>query len=172
MSPNDAVSTTLPQRRELPAFAQLIRNPRLFCALGFGSGLAPKAPGTFGTLMALVLYVLIQPLSPLTYGLMLVATAALGIYLCDYAGRWLGVSDHGAIVWDEFVGLWLTLFMAPVGWLWMLYGFGLFRLFDILKPWPIGWADRRVKGGLGVMLDDLLAGLMAWLLLQATAWLL
>ena len=99
---------------------------------------------------------------------MLLATALAGIYLCDYAGKFLGVSDHGAIVWDEFVGFWIAMLFAPQGLVWVLYGFLLFRLFDIWKPWPIGWADKKVKGGLGVMLDDVLAGFMALAVIQLT----
>lgn len=156
-------------QQALPALGALVKNPRLLLALGLGSGLAPKAPGTFGTLAALPLFLLMQPLGWPAYALLVIAATLLGIYLCDYAGRYLGVSDHGAIVWDEFVGLWIALFMVPAGPLWLLYGFALFRLFDIAKPWPIGWADRRIKGGLGVMLDDILAGLMALAVLQASA---
>ena len=81
--------------------------------------------------------------------------------------RDLGVHDHGGIVWDEMVGIWITLWLAPAGWQWLLLGFGLFRLFDIVKPWPIRWIDRQVHGGLGIMLDDVLAGVFAWLALQA-----
>lgn len=155
--------------RSLPGWRALLADPRLFCALGFGSGLAPRAPGTFGTLMALPLFLVLQPLPAWVYAGVLLAAFFLGIYLCGYAGRWLGVSDHGAIVWDEFVGLWIALFLVPGGWVWLVYGFLLFRLFDVLKPWPIDWADKQVKGGFGVMLDDVLAGLMAWFVLQATA---
>lgn len=153
---------------KLPSFSQLILNPRLFLALGFGSGLAPKAPGTFGTLMAVPLFLLLQLLPIEAYILVLLATALAGIYLCDYAGKFLGVSDHGAIVWDEFVGFWIAMLFAPQGLVWVLYGFLLFRLFDIWKPWPIGWADKKVKGGLGVMLDDVLAGFMALAVIQLT----
>ncbi|AFU99151.1 phosphatidylglycerophosphatase A [Simiduia agarivorans] len=155
--------------RSLPGWRALLADPRLFCALGFGSGLAPKAPGTFGTLMALPLFLILQPLPAWVYAGVVLAAFFLGIYLCGYAGRWLGVSDHGAIVWDEFVGLWIALFLVPQGWAWLVYGFLLFRLFDVLKPWPIDWADKQVKGGLGVMLDDVLAGVMAWFVVQATA---
>ncbi|MDN3637599.1 phosphatidylglycerophosphatase A [Simiduia curdlanivorans] len=152
----------------LPSFSALIANPRLFLALGFGSGLAPKAPGTAGTLMAVPLYLLLQQLPLAGYVATLLLAALVGIYLCDYAGKYLGVSDHGAIVWDEFVGYWLAMLFAPKGFIWVLYGFVLFRLFDIWKPWPIGWADKKVKGGFGVMLDDVLAGLMALLVIQLT----
>ena len=145
------------------------RHPVYFLAFGFGSGAVPKAPGTAGTLVAVGIYLLLPPLSALTYGLMLVLTFVLGIYLCGKTSMDLGVHDHGGIVWDEFVGYWITMFMAPVGWLWVLLGFGLFRLLDIVKPWPISWVDKELKGGLGIMLDDGLAGIMAALCIQAIA---
>ncbi len=136
-------------------------------ALGFGSGLAPKAPGTFGTLAAVPLYLLLEPLTPLYYGLFLALATAVGIWACEVYSQHLGVHDHGSIVWDEFVGYWLTMTVAPSGWQWLLLGFILFRLFDIIKPWPIGWLDKRVKGGFGIMVDDLLAGVYAALVLAA-----
>lgn len=142
---------------------------RHFLALGLGSGLAPKAPGTFGTLAAVPLYLLFQGLPLWTYLLMLIVTFLLGIWLCDITARNLGVHDHPGIVWDEFVGYWLTMTAAPSGWQWVLLGFFLFRLFDIAKPWPIRLADHRLGGGFGIMFDDVLAGLYAWLLLQAIA---
>ena len=152
-----------------PSLNQLLRSPTLLLAFGFGSGLSPKAPGTFGTLMALPFWWLLQPLPPLWYlGVVAVATV-VGFYLCGAASRALGVHDHGGIVWDEMVGYWLTMFMAPAGWGWALYGFALFRLFDIAKPPPIGWVDRRVHGGVGIMLDDILAAVYAALILQLTA---
>jgi phosphatidylglycerophosphatase A len=142
------------------------RNPVHLLAFGLGSGAAPKAPGTFGTLAAIPLYLLIQPLSPVSYLALVVAMFLLGIWLCGRTSRDLGVHDHGGIVWDEWVGFLLTLWMAPTGFIWLLAGFVLFRLFDILKPWPIGWLDRHVSGGLGIMLDDVLAGLYGLALLQ------
>lgn len=172
MSLNVGATVILTPTTKLPSFDQLVTNPRLFLALGFGSGLAPKAPGTFGTLMAVPVFMLLQLLPWSGYLAVVVASAGIGIYLCDYAGKYLGVSDHGAIVWDEFVGFWITMLFAPNSWLWLVYGFLLFRVFDILKPWPIGWADQKVKGGFGVMLDDILAGLMALAVLQATVFLL
>lgn len=147
--------------------ASVWRNPVHFLAFGFGSGAAPKAPGTFGTLAAVPLYLLLEPLSATAYALMLLVTFVVGIYLCGKTSEDMGVHDHGGIVWDEFVGYWITMFMAPAGWLWIVAGFVLFRFFDIVKPWPIGWADKRVSGGLGIMLDDVLAGIMAWACLQA-----
>lgn len=149
-----------------PSFKQLLANPNHFFAFGFGSGLAPKAPGTFGTLAAVPIYWLLQDLAWPIYGTWLLVTFALGIYWCDRSSKQLGVHDHGGIVWDEFVGYWITMFLAPKSWLWMLVGFVLFRFFDIIKPWPISWLDRKVDGGLGIMIDDVLAGVYAFLVLQ------
>ena len=142
------------------------KNPIHFLAFGLGSGASPKAPGTVGTLAAIPFFLLLQPLALHWYLLVLVVTFIIGIYLCGKTSDDLGVHDHGGIVWDEFVGYWVTMFAAPAGWLWIIIGFILFRIFDIAKPWPIGWADKHVHGGLGIMLDDLLAGLMALACLQ------
>lgn len=145
-------------------------NPVHLLAFGFGSGAAPKAPGTFGTLAAVLLY---WPLSTLTteyYLWMLILTSLVGIFLCGKTAKDLNVHDHGGIVWDEFVGFWITMFMAPAGLTWVVIGFVLFRFFDIIKPWPISWIDKKVSGGLGIMLDDIVAGVMAALVLQGLAW--
>ncbi len=143
------------------------RNPIHFLAFGLGSGAAPKAPGTFGTAMGVLIYVLLPAMPVLIYSCFLIVTFIVGIWLCGKTSADLKVHDHGGIVWDEFVGYWITMFMAPSGWLWLLIGFVLFRIFDIAKPWPIKWADEKVEGGLGIMLDDVLAGIMAALCLQA-----
>lgn len=146
------------------------RNPIHFAAFGFGSGAVPVAPGTFGTLMAVALYLLLPAMSWPLYVLFLLAMFALGVWLCGRTANDIGVHDHGGIVWDEFVGYWITMFLAPAGWVWIVVGFVLFRLFDIIKPWPISWLDRHVDGGLGVMIDDVLAGVMAFVCLQAGAY--
>lgn len=148
------------------------KNPIHLLAFGLGSGTAPKAPGTFGTLAAVPLYLLMQPLTPWVYLLLVILLFALGVWLCDRTSRDLGVHDHGGIVWDEWVGLLVTLWLAPAGIGWLVTGFVLFRFFDILKPWPIGWLDRQVGGGWGIMLDDLLAGLYSFALLQLAVYLL
>lgn len=149
--------TTLP---ELSA-RQILRDPVLLLAHGLGSGLAPKAPGTFGTLAALLPWLLLAQLPlPLYLGSVLLAALA-GLWLCGEGARRMGHDDPGSIVWDEWVGLWLALAGLPLEWPWVLAGFLLFRLFDILKPGPVGWLDRRFHGGLGIMLDDLAAGLLA-----------
>lgn len=148
-----------------------LRNPVHLLAFGFGSGCAPKAPGTFGTLMALPFYLLLSTLPVAAYVVVLVLAFVAGIWICERTSRALGVHDHGGIVWDEFVGLWLTLCAVPLSWQAVLVGFVLFRVFDIWKPWPIGWLDRKVSGGFGIMLDDVVAGLYAAILMQMAVYL-
>ena len=143
-----------------------LRNPVHLLAFGFGSGVLPFAPGTFGTLVAVPLYLLLQPLPLLSYLATLLVAFIVGVWLCEKTSRDLGVHDHGGIVWDEIVGYLLTMTFAPKGWVWLLVGFVLFRLFDIFKPWPIRSIDRQVKGGFGIMLDDVLAAIYALLILQ------
>jgi phosphatidylglycerophosphatase A len=150
----------------LPDFYTLLKRPVQLLALGFGSGLSPKAPGTVGTLAAIPFYCLIF-LFPLTVQISIVVISfCLGVYLCQATAHALGVHDHPAIVWDEFVGFWLTMlvlptFNLPLTFYWLFLGFVLFRIFDIAKPWPIGYVDKKVSGGLGIMLDDVLAGVYA-----------
>ncbi len=153
-----AILTKIPPR--------LLRNPLHFLSLGFGSGLAPFAPGTFGTLAAVPLYLLLAQL-PLAYYLLAVLVAfVIGVYLCGYTSAALGEHDHSGIVWDEFVGFWITMIAVPATWQWILAGFVLFRLFDIVKPWPVKVADAKMKGGFGIMFDDVLAALYALIGLQ------
>lgn len=151
-----------------PDMAFLFAHPAHFVALGFGSGLAPKAPGTWGTLAALPLYALMSLLlSPGWIALLCLPVFFLGAWAAGRTCDALGVADHGGVVIDEIVAMWLVLAMAPAtlaGW---GAAFALFRLFDITKPWPIGWLDARVPGGIGVMLDDLVAALFAILGLLA-----
>jgi phosphatidylglycerophosphatase A len=149
--------------------ARRLLHPVDFLALGFGSGLLPFAPGTAGTVAAIPVYLLLQPLAAPYYIAIVVLLALAGIAICGQAARHLGVHDHPGIVWDEIVGYLVTMAFAPPGWLWIGLGFVLFRLFDILKPWPIRWCDRQVDGGLGIMLDDLLAGVFSAVLLQLLA---
>ena len=149
--------------------ASVFRNPIHFLAFGLGSGAAPRAPGTFGTLAAVPLYLLLNLLPLPGYLVVLILALGVGVWLCDVTSRDLGVHDHGGIVWDEFVGFWLTMVVAPPGWLWIVAGFVLFRFFDILKPFPINWLDRKVPGGWGIMLDDVAAGCFAWICLQLLA---
>ena len=144
-----------------PTFKQLLRSPTLLLAFGFGSGLSPKAPGTVGTLAAIPLWWLLAQLPLAGYLSVVLISAIVGIYVCDQAAKTMGVHDHGGIVWDEFVGFWIAMAALPVTWSSLLLGFVLFRLFDILKPWPISWLDKKVSGGFGIMVDDVIAGLAA-----------
>ena len=143
-----------------------LSNPIHFLALGFGSGLLAKAPGTYGSLAAIPVYLLMANFSLPWYLGITLAFMFAGFYICDKASKDMGVHDHGAIVWDEVVGMLITLIAAPAGWVWLLVGFLLFRFFDILKPWPIKWLDAKVHGGFGIMIDDVLAGVFSFLCLQ------
>ena len=143
-----------------------MKRPVMWLATGFGAGLSPVAPGTAGSLVGVLFYLAMAGLVlPLYLGLVLVL-GIIGIWVCGRAGRALAVSDHPSIVWDEIVGLLITMAATPPSWQALVAGFALFRLFDILKPWPVGRIDRGVKGGLGVMLDDVMAGLYALACLQ------
>jgi phosphatidylglycerophosphatase A len=149
---------------------KVFTNPLYFVAFGFGSGLAPKAPGTFGTIAALPIFLLISNLHPAIYtGFVLVALGA-GVFICESVAADMKIKDPSSIVWDEFVGLWIALFMLPSGWYWLVAGFILFRFFDILKPWPVSYFDNELKGGLGIMMDDVAAGLYSLGILQITAY--
>ena len=153
-----------------PNLKFLLSHPAHFFAMGFGSGLAPKAPGTFGTLLGLPLFWLIADFS-LTAQLSIISVLFLiGIYFCDKTGQDLGVADHGSMVWDEIVAMMLVLAFTPPSWLSWLVAFLLFRLFDIWKPFPIRQLDAKLKNGFGVMLDDLLAAIYAILSLKIILW--
>lgn len=145
-----------------------VSNPVHFLALGFGAGLIKPAPGTWGTLAAIPLYLLIVSLvsasSTIYFGLVIISFI-VGIYLCGKTASDAGVHDHGSIVWDEIVGFLITMLLLPVTWQNIVLGFVLFRFFDILKPWPIKLLDKHVHGGFGIMIDDVLAGVFAWGLL-------
>lgn len=147
-------------------FRELLKRPACFLGLGFGSGLAPKAPGTFGTLAALPLYWLIQDLPLISYISVVVIAFIAGIWICEQSAKWLRANDPSAVVWDEIVGYLVTMIAAPSGWQWMVLGFVLFRFFDILKPWPINLADKAIHGGLGIMVDDVVAGLFSLVVIQ------
>lgn len=146
----------------------LLHHPAGWIACGFGSGLSPVAPGTAGSLAAMLPWLLLRELPPAYYALALVLAFVLGVLVCRWAVNALRLKDPAAVVWDEFVGLWIAL--APLAWLqrggmWIFAGFILFRIFDICKPWPVSWADRHVAGGMGVMLDDVIAGIYAAIVL-------
>ena len=145
--------------------------PMQFFAFGFGSGLSPRAPGTAGTLLAIPLYLLVAQWSLPLYSLFIIVTALLGIWFCEAASRELGVHDHPGIVWDEFVGYWITMWALPSSWIWVVAGFVVFRILDIAKPWPISLLDKKVKGGFGIMIDDVVAGIIACLTLHIALWL-
>jgi len=141
-------------------------NPIHLLAFGFGSGLAPKAPGTFGTLAAVPLYYYLSFLSTSWYLAICAITGLIGISICDYSAKKLKVHDHPGIVWDEFVGFFITMIGISLSWTNILLGFALFRFFDILKPWPISWLDNKVSGGFGIMIDDIVAGIFALICLH------
>ncbi len=141
-----------------PSWRFLFSHPAHLLSFGFGSGLARKAPGTFGTLVAFPMYwFLAERLSDAMFILVLVWAFAIGVWVCDITGKALGVADYGGIVWDEVVAFMLVLFFTPPGWEWSLLAFTLFRFFDIVKPPPVRYFDSNWHGGLGVMFDDLLA---------------
>ena len=149
---------------------RLLSHPAGWIATALGAGLSPRAPGTAGSLVALLpWWFLLRGLPLAWYLVVLLAGFVLGVWACAVSDRRVGTHDQGALVWDEVIGMWITLLAAPRQWWWMLVGFALFRLFDIWKPWPVSWADRRVHGGLGVMLDDVVAGIYALIVLQLAA---
>jgi len=144
---------------------ELLASPANFMALGGGLGLAPKAPGTFGTLLGIPL-LLLMPVNLWAYLGCVVVLFAVGVWCCDVCAKDLGVHDHPGIVWDEVVGYLITMMAVPRTLWWILAGFIAFRIFDIFKPWPISWVDRQVEGGMGIMLDDVLAALFAVVVMQ------
>lgn len=149
------------------SFRKVWKDPIYCLAFGFGTGLSPVAPGTFGTLAAIPVYCVLAFLFNSKIYLLLTLLAFLGgIFVCEKVSRDLGEHDYGGIVWDEIVGYLLTMFLVPLHWVWIVLGFVLFRLFDIWKPHPIRWVDKRVGGGLGIMLDDVLAAIPAFFILQ------
>jgi phosphatidylglycerophosphatase A len=148
----------------------VLRDPVHFLAFGFGTGLAPVAPGTFGSLPGVLLFWLTQGQGVYVQAAVAVALVVAGIWLCGESARRIGVHDHGGIVWDEIAGMYLTLFAAPATPFGFLIAFLLFRVMDIVKPWPIRDLDHRIHGGLGIMLDDLVAALYAALLLALYGW--
>ena len=138
-----------------------LHSPAGFLAFGLGAGLSRYAPGTAGTVAAIPFAVILIQLPAPAYWAALAILFLLGVYVCGAASRELGRHDPGNIVWDEMVGYWLTVAMLPATWVWWLAAFLAFRFFDILKPWPISSLDRSVQGGLGIMLDDIVAALYA-----------
>ncbi len=151
-----------------------LSNPWHLLATGFGSGLSPIVPGTCGTIASIPFYLLLACLPCEWYVGVIILAGIVGILICHNTSRDMGVHDHGSIVWDEFVGFWVTMLMVPIldlpvlDWHWILLGFIYFRFFDMLKPWPIRWFDKNVHGGLGIMIDDVVAGIIAGFILWLT----
>jgi phosphatidylglycerophosphatase A len=169
-----AKKTLSPEQRRA-----LLSTPAGWLACGFGSGLAPIAQGTFGSVAAFIPWLALRQLPLWLYLAVLVIGFAIGVWACTIAGRALGVDDHRSLVWDEFIGQWIALLplgiaalLPPTGLAWWMpvAAFALFRLFDVWKPWPIRWLDRRVKGGFGVMIDDVIAGVFAAVVLGVGLW--
>ena len=167
---NAKTDLTRQQRRAL------LSRPAGWLACGFGSGLTPVAQGTFGSLAALLPWLALTRLPLMAYLVLLIIGFVIGVWACDIAGRLLGVADHRSVVWDEFIGQWIALIpllgfgasgVSGLHWWMLLAGFVLFRIFDVWKPWPISRLDRRMKGGLGVMIDDVVAGVFAAVVLAA-----
>lgn len=151
----------------------LFRRPDYLLASGFGSGLFPFAPGTAGSALALLLALPAMRHLQLETHLVIIAVGfVVGVWCCDKLAKRLGSKDPSIIVWDEFIGQWISLLLLPPVWYWLLAAFLLFRLFDILKPWPAIWADKSLSGGLGIMLDDVFAGIYTLLVLQGVMFLL
>jgi len=153
-----------------PNLTFLLSHPAHFLSLGFGSGLAKKAPGTFGTLVAFPLYIMIADYAVLTQLEIIIALFLLGIWTSDFTGKALGASDHGSIVFDEIVAMMLVLSFVQQNNIQYSIAFLLFRLFDIWKPFPIRQCDANIKGGLGVMFDDILAAIYAIISIKVLTW--
>lgn len=158
-----------PPKTVAPQPEGFVWRPVHIVAIGLGAGLMPKAPGTAGTLVGVLLYVSFRPMTLAEYLAIVAGLFAAGIWVCGRTAQALGRHDHPWIVWDEIVGFLITMIAAPTGWPWVILGFVLFRLFDIWKPWPIRWLDRRVGGGLGIMLDDAIAGIYGLLVIQLSS---
>ncbi|AWN73699.1 phosphatidylglycerophosphatase A [Legionella anisa] len=156
--------------RQINLAKNVFQDPIYFIAFGFGSGLMPTAPGTWGTLAAIPLYLLLMGTHWVVYLFFTLIAFVLGVWVSEKVSQDLGVHDYKGIVWDEVVGYLFTMFLAPKGAIWMLWGFILFRIFDIWKPQPIDYIDQKVRGGFGIMLDDVFAAVPAWIIMQLLAW--
>lgn len=165
----DTSDSHFPSKKNGLLTINIWQNPIYFIAFGFGSGKLPAAPGTWGTVAAIPLYLLVQDFSLIPYLLILTIATVFGIWICDVTEKAIGIHDYSGIVWDEVCGYGLTMLAAPKGWIWILLGFLLFRFFDILKPWPTNWMDRAIPGGFGVVIDDLGAAVYALLGMQILA---
>ena len=156
--------------KQLKLATRVWQDPVYFIAFGFGLGLMPFMPGTWGTLAAIPIYLLILNMHWSIYLTLITLAFILGVLVSDKVTQDLGIHDYKGIVWDEVVGYLLTMFQAPHGILWILLGFVLFRIFDIWKPQPIALIDKKIHGGLGIMLDDVVAAIPAWFIIQILAW--
>ena len=156
--------------KQLPIPDSVWQKPTHFIAFGLGSGTFPFAPGTFGTLMAIPFYLAMQPLSPLHYFILLVIITVGSMWLCDKVSKEINVHDHPGMCLDEIVGYLVTMMGAPFGLGWIILGFILFRIFDILKPWPIGFIDKKIHGGFGMIMDDVMAGIYSLILIRILSW--
>lgn len=152
----------------IPEFSELVQNPVVMLGFGLGSGLVPKGPGTAGTLLGLLLFLPVLVWSPFSAWIIFIVGLFAGSYICGKSSEYMDVHDHGGIVWDEFVGIWLVLLVLPVqNWQYWLLAFVVFRVFDIFKPWPIKTVDENVTGGFGIMLDDVLAAIYSIMFIWA-----
>lgn len=157
------------KRNELPRGFNL-KNPIHLLAVGFGTGASPYAPGTVGTLVGIPFFLWMQYYSLPVYTLILAVMIFVGFWICNVADKASGTHDHPSIVWDEIVGYLLTMWAVPMSWTWIILGFFLFRFFDIWKPYPINWLNDYISGGVGVVVDDLMAGVYAWVILHFILW--
>lgn len=147
------------------SFQSVWRNPIHYVACGFGIGTLPWMPGTFGTIFGVVVYLLIVKISLIQYLLVTLFLVLVGIYLCGKVNRDFGTHDHPAAVWDEIASFPIVMIAIPPRWYFIVTGFIVFRIFDIWKPWPIRWLDKHIHGGMGVMLDDVVAAFFSWIIL-------
>ncbi len=153
-----------------PIPASIWQNPWHFIAFGFGSGAMPVAPGTFGTLIGIPFYLAICDLPLSVYLIIVIAVIIASSWLCNRVSQDIHIHDHQGMCIDEIVGYLVTMTGAPHGWMWIILGFALFRIFDIWKPWPINYADEHVSGGFGMIFDDVLAGIYSILCLKLLSW--
>lgn len=154
------------QKPSYPIPKKVWRNPFYFIAFGFGAGTIPYAPGTFGTLMAIPFFILLNTFTLPIYVTLVGAIVIFSIILSDQISKKLQIHDHPGMCLDEFCGFFITMTNAPMSWAWILFGFILFRFFDIVKPWPIRFLDENIGGGLGMILDDIVAGLFSMIIIQ------
>ena len=155
------------RNKDFKKYVQLT-NPIHLLAVGLGSGMSPIMPGTMGSAMAIPLWLLFNGLQPYLYWVLIVVAFIFGCFLCQKTSDDTHTHDSGHIVWDEFVGMWITLFFIPqISVLWIAIAFFAFRVFDMAKPWPIRWFDKRVPGGFGIMVDDVIAAIFSSLTVYA-----